>query len=88
MDAYYSLMKFRIYLYESIMMKSKIFICQNPGFCFKKTSTVFNGWIDCIHDCIDDSTIQMDIDMETDGYRWIEIQIQMDIDTIQMDTGG
>ena len=33
----------------------------------------FDGWIDCIHDCIHDSTIQMDTDTDTDGnrYRWI-----------------
>ena len=69
------------------MMKSKIFMCQNQGFCKKKnkTSTVFDGWIDCIHDCIHDSTIQMDMDTDRDGYRykyrWIQIQIEMDRDT-------
>ena len=54
------------------MMKSKIFMCQNPGFCEKKTYTVFDGWIDCVHDCIHDSTIQMDTDTDTntDEYRY------------------
>ena len=28
-----------------------------------------DGWIDCIHDCIH-STIQMDRDTDTDGYRY------------------
>ena len=67
------------------MMKSKIFMCQNPGFC-KKKSTVFDGFFDCIHDSI----IQMHTDMDTDAYRyrykykyrWIQIQyrwIQIDI---------
>ena len=51
------------------MMKSKIFMCQNPGFC-KIISTVFDGWIDCIHDCI--HNVQC---------RWIQIWIWMDIDT-------
>ena len=72
-------------------MKSKIFLCQNPGFCKKKKkkkkktpSTVFDEWIDCIHDCIHDSTIQMDTNTDTDGYRyrykyrWIQIQINTD----------
>ena len=51
--------------------------CINPKY-YDEISTVFDGWIDCIHD----STIQMDTD--TDGcryrYRWIQIQIWMDTD--------
>ena len=80
MDPYYLHMKFRISVQiHSIMMKSKMFMCQNPEFC-KKKSTVFDEWIDCIHDCIHDSTIQemdryTDTDTNTDGYRyrWIPI---------------
>ena len=54
------------------MMKSKIFMCQNPGFCKIKTSTVFDGWIDCIHDCIHDRETDTDgYRYNTDGYRWI-----------------
>ena len=68
------------------MMKSKIFMCQNPGFC-KKKSAVFDGFINCIHDCSHASIIQMHTDMDSDGYRyrykyrWIQIQIDRDTDT-------
>ena len=71
------------------MKKSKIFMCQNPGFCKKRKSTVFDGFIDCIHDSIIPMDTDMDTDTNKDGYRyrqryryrWIQIQygwIQMD----------
>ena len=47
-----------------------IYVSKSRTFFKKKTSTEFDGWIDIIHDCIHDSTIQMDTDMDTDGYRY------------------